>query len=130
MANVSRPTLEELAHGSADLEHLAYEHHPSNPRNPTGFPDVATLLNLLVWVNDSIKAAREAAAYGPGVKDGYHTFGQHGHSDIDSRTRDQYLKELLNLRSGWLVNLGNTVDEMKDQAYNVGRWPNQSEQAG
>lgn len=127
---MSRPTQEDLIHATEDLEVLAFNHQPSNPRNPTGFPDVATLLNLLVWVDTEIKAAREAAAYGPGVKDGYRTFGQHGHGDIDSRTRDQYLKELLNLRSGWQVNLGSMVDEMKDQAYSVGRWPNRSEQAG
>jgi hypothetical protein len=125
-----RPTAEDLAHAEGDLQELAWRHDPRTARNSTGFPDVATLLNLLVWVDDEIKAAREAAAYGPGVKDGYHTLPHGNVSDLDARTRDQLLKELRNLRSGWLVELGSLVDGWKQAAYNAARFPTRSEQAG
>lgn len=128
-----RPTQEDLAHAAADLEELAWRHDPRTARNSTGFPDLAALANLLVWADAEIRAARDAAAYGPGVKDGYHevlTHRRSGHSQIDARAHDQYLKSLRDLRSGWLVELGQLADTWRQAAEQVGRFPDRSEQAG
>jgi hypothetical protein len=116
-----RPTQEDLAYATDDLEELAHRHCPrDDPRNHTGFPDVITLLNLLVWVDTETKTAREAAAFGPGAEGGYRTLHHGGNvSDIDARTRDQLLKELRDLRSGWLVELGNVVDRWRGAAEKV-----------
>jgi hypothetical protein len=128
---MTRPSTQDLVQAANDLEALAYAHDPLGTRNKTGFPDAAALLNLLVWVDNEIRAAREAAAQGPGVKDGYHIVGRGGDpSDLDARTRDQHLKDLRNLRSGWLVELGNLVDQWRQQAMDVGRYPYRTEQAG
>jgi hypothetical protein len=115
-----RPTREDLGYATDDLEELAHRHCPrEDPRNETGFPDVITLLNLLVWVDADIRVAKEAAAYGPGVEGGYRTLHRGGVSDIDSRTHDALLKELRDLRSGWLVEFGNMVDRWRQAAEKV-----------
>ena len=128
---MTRPTTRDLADASEDLEAIAYAHDPNgSPRCNTGFPDLARLLNLFAWVDEEIKAASRAAAYGPGVKDGYHVL-HHGSTatDLDARTRDEHAKHLRNLRSGWLVELGRMVDAMRQDAMDVGRYPTRSEQA-
>jgi hypothetical protein len=128
---MTRPTLETLAHAVADLEHLGWQHDPNgSPRRNTGFPDLAALTNLLRWYADGIDDAREAAAYGPGVKDGYRSLSsQNGHGDIDSRTRDAYRKELQAGLRGLLHKLGQLVDTERQAAYEIGRYPDRSEQA-
>jgi hypothetical protein len=127
---MTRPTMAELVQAANDLEALAYAHDPLGTRNKTGWPDVAKLLSLLVWSDEEIKAAAKAAAYGPGVKDGYHTLHRGGDAaDIDARTRDAHAKALRNLRSGWLVEFGRMVDEWQQDAMDVGRYPTRSEQA-
>jgi hypothetical protein len=127
---VNTPTQDDLINAAGHLEALAYAHDPRNARNATGFPDVAMLLDLLVWIDGEIKAAREAAAYGPGNEGGYQTLARGQISDIDSRTRDQLLKDLRRLRMGWLHKLGQLVDEFKQEGYEVARWPTRSEQVG
>ena len=42
--------------------------------------------------------------------------GRGAGGDIDARTRDELLKQLRNLRSGWLVELGNLVDRWRQAA--------------
>jgi hypothetical protein len=125
-----RPTTEDLAHASDDLEQLAYGHDPNgSPRSNTGFPEMAGLLNLLVWADQEIRAAERAAAYGPGVKDGYHTLQRGGsHSDLDARTHDAHAKAVRNLRSGWRVEAARMFDEWRTEAMEVGRYPTRSEQ--
>lgn len=125
---MTRVYAEDLALAAADLEELAYAH---DPRSDHGFHDIAKLLNLLVWAQHEIRSAQDAAAYGPGVKDGYHTLHRGGQpSDIDARTHDAYLKELRNLLSGWRVDLGKMADAWQQAAVRVGRWPDRSEQVG
>lgn len=69
------------------------------------------MLGLLVWVDAEIRAAREAAAVGPGVEGGIRTLHRgSGISDIDARTHDLLLRELRQYRAGVLVQLGNMVD--------------------
>ena len=112
-----RPTVEDLAYATDDLEELAHRHHPrDDPRNSTGFPDAIAVLNLLVWADAEIRTAREAAAYGPGSDEGARSLGRGVGGDIDARTRDELLKQLRNLRSGWLVELGNLVDRWRQAA--------------
>jgi len=115
---LTRPTVEDVAWATDDLEELAHRHCPrEDPKNETGFPDVVTLLNLLVWVDAEIRKAREAAAYGPGVKDGYRTLHRGGTSaDLHARTNDLLLKQLRNLQRGYRHKLGNLVDEMRQDA--------------
>lgn len=127
---MTRPTMADLVQAANDLEACAYAHDSGATRNATGFPDVAKLLNLLVWIEAEIGAAKAAAAYGPGVKDGYHLLHRGGESaDLDARTRDAHLKALRNLRSGWLVELGRVVDGWRQDAMDVGRYPTRTEQA-
>jgi hypothetical protein len=126
-----RPTTSDLADAIEDLEALAYAHDPNgSPRNNSGFRDLARLLNLFAWVDGEIHAAERAAAFGPGVKDGYHTLQRSGEpTDLDARTRDAHAKALRNLRSGWNVELGRVVDAMRQDAMDVGRYPTRTEQA-
>ena len=115
-----RPTQEDLAHAAGDLEELAYRHHPrDDPRAASGFPDAAAVLNLLVWVDTEIRAAREAASFGPGAEGGYRTLHRGNVADIDARIHDQLLKQLRDLRSGWLVELGTLVDNWRQAAETI-----------
>jgi hypothetical protein len=77
---VTRPTRDQLAHAQGLLEELAHQ------REPGLFHDVAWLMDLLVWLNQELDAAKQAAAYGPGGPEspegggtiGGHTIGRHG----------------------------------------------------
>lgn len=112
-----RPTLEDLAHASGDLEHLAYRDQPhDDPRNRTGFTDLAALLNLFVWQDTELADARKAAAYGPGSEGGYAVIHRGGHSDIDSRTHDAHRRAMLRMRGAWQHKLGQLVDELREEA--------------
>lgn len=115
---MTRPTVQDVGYATDDLEELAHRHCPrDDPRNRTGFPDVLTLLNLLVWADTEISNARAAAAFGPGAEGGYRTLHRGGTAtDLDSRRHDQLLKDLRNLRSGWLIELGNMVDRWRTGA--------------
>ena len=127
-----RPTTRDLADAAEDLDHIAYAHDPNgSPRRNTAFPDIARLLSVYAWVIGEIRAAERAAAYGPGVKDGYHTLQRGGDNtgDLDTRTRDAHLKALRNLLSGWNVEVGRVSDAMMQDAMDVGRYPTRSEQA-
>jgi hypothetical protein len=121
--------MQELVQAANDLEQLAYAHDPLGTRNKTGWPDVAKLLNLLVWGDEEIKAQAYPTALGPGG-DGYITMHRGSdHPDLDRRTHDAHTKALRNLRAGWLVELGRMVDEWQQEAMDVGRYPTRSEQA-
>ena len=126
-----RPTTRDLADAAEDLESVAYAHDPNgSPRRNTAFPDIKKILSAYAWIIDEIKAAERAAAYGPGVKDGYHTLQRGGDAtDLDPRTRDAHLKALRNLLSGWNVEVGRMADAMMADAMDVGRYPTRSEQA-
>jgi hypothetical protein len=124
-----RPTTRDLADAHEDLELLAYAHDPNgSPRFNSGFPELAKAANLFAYVIGEIRASERAAAYGPGVKDGYHTLDRGGTtSDLDARTRDAHAKALRNLLSGWRVALGQLVNEMEADAMDVGRYPTRTE---
>ena len=126
-----RPTDHDLIAAEENIEIIAWAHDPNgSPRRNTAFPDIARLLSVYAWVIGEIKAAERAAAYGPGVKDGYHTLQRGGEAtDLDPRTRDAHLKALRNLLSGWNVEVGRVSDAMMADAMDVGRYPTRSEQA-
>lgn len=79
---MARPTREHLAHTLGCVEQLFYDF----PDEETAWTAVYYLADLLLWINLEIKAARDAAAYGPGgVRSpdgggtiGAHTVGRHG----------------------------------------------------
>lgn len=113
-----RPNTNDLATATYNLSLLASRHHPrDDPRQSSGFPDVARLVGLLVWVEQEIRAAREAAAVGPGVEGGVRTlYRGSGISDIDARTYDLLLREMRGYRSGLLVEIGSLVDRATERA--------------
>jgi hypothetical protein len=127
-----RPTQEEVEYAKRVLEELAFRHDPrgSPVRNSTAFPDLLKLLDLFAWVDGEIRAAQEAAAYGPGVEGGYRTLTRGGVSDVDSRTHDQLLKDLRRMRLGWQHKFGQLVDKLGQEARELARWPERSEQVG
>src|SRR5262245_9889280 len=130
-AALPRPTIRDLADAHEDVEALAYAHDPEgSPRLKTGFPELAKAANLFAWLIGEIKASDRAAAFGPGVRGGYHTL-QRGSTptDLDARTHDAYAKALRNLLAGWRVGLGQLVGEMEQEAMDVGRYPTRTEQA-
>src|SRR5262245_16150786 len=113
---LTRPTFDDITRAERDLRALAWWHNgPDNPRNETGFYDLCARLNMYVLLEQEIRQAREDAAYGPGVKDGYRRLHRGGHvGDIDNRTRDRYLKELLDLKRGAHHRDGREVDELRE----------------
>jgi len=125
-----RPTTRDLAEAIEDLKFIAYAHDPNgSPRFNSGFRDVAAILNQIAWLVSEIQAAEGGAAYGPGVKDGFHTLHRGGEPvDVSSRSRDPYAKALRNLLSGWNVENGRVADTRRQEAMDVGRYPTPSEQ--
>lgn len=128
---MSRPTTRDLADAHEDIEVLAYAHDPlGSPRFNSGFREIAKLGNLFAWLVTEIKMAERAAAYGPGVKGGYHTLHRGGDAaDIDARTRDAHAKALRNLLSSWRMAVDKLETEFEREGIDVGRYPTRSEQA-
>ena len=126
-----RPTTRDLADALEDIQIIAYAHDPNgSPRRNTAFPAVKLLLSERAWLIGEIEAAERAAAYGPGVKDGYHTLQQGGTpTDLDPRTRDAHAKALRNLLSAWNLEDDRIAHERMQEAMDVGRYPTRSEHA-
>jgi hypothetical protein len=141
---MSRPTREDLVHAQGLIEELAFRHDSRN--NPTGFPDVATLLDLLVWLDGELDHAKHAAAYGPGSD--AHTIGRHGlgrpvegrfdwgTEDPTKRPRqrpelaDPLVRDLTKLRAAWRSELTQMVDRWATRSREAANWPLRTEQTG
>jgi hypothetical protein len=149
---MTRPTRDDLANAAGHLEELAWRYDSRN--NPNGFPDVAILLDLLVWLDGELEHAKAAAVYGPGGERspegggtiGTHTMGRgrglgrpvEGRLDwgTDSRPRlrpelnDPLYRTLRDLRSAWQVELGQLVDSWRERAKDAANWPKFTKQTG
>jgi hypothetical protein len=148
---MTRPTRDDLANATGHLEELAWRHDSYD--SPTGFPDIATLLDLLVWVNGEIEHAKDAAVYGPGWEQspegggqapthvpGRGGFGRPVESRLDWGTedrprlrpelRDPLYRTLRDLRSAWHTELGQLVDSWRERAKDAARWPVRTEDTG
>jgi hypothetical protein len=154
---LTRPTQESLAHAAGLLEELATRHHSRN--NPNGFPDVATLLDLLVWVDTELEHAKHAAMFGPGGERspegggtiGRHTIGRHGlgrpveerldwGTDAEDRRNnrprlrpelaDPLVRELQKLRAGWHTELAQLVDQWARRSHEAANWPARTQETG
>jgi hypothetical protein len=144
---VTRPTRDDLANATGHLEELAWRYHSRN--NPNGWPDVALLVDLLVWLDGELEHAKQAAAYGGGSD--AHTIGRHGlgrpveerldfgTDDEDRRnTRprlrpelaDPLVRDLKKLRAGWHTELAQLVDRWTERSREAANWPMRTEQTG
>jgi hypothetical protein len=146
-----RPTADDLALAQGHLELLAVRYHSRN--NPNDWPSLATLLDLLVWLDTELEHAKAAAVYGPGGERspegggtiGSHTVGRQGFNrpvesrldwGTDQRPRlrpelnDPLYRTLRDLRSGWHTELGQLVDSWRQRAKDAARWPVRTEDTG
>lgn len=152
-----RPTRDDLVRAAGHLEELAYRHHSRN--NPNGWPDLALLLDLLLWLDTELEHAKAAAVYGPGGERspegggtiGSHTVGRHGlgrpvedrldfGTDAEDKrhTRprlrpelnDPLVRDLQKLRAGWHTELGRMVDSWSERAKEAAHWPARTEDTG
>lgn len=151
---MTRPTRDDLAHAQGLLEELATRYESRN--NPNSWPDLATLLDLLVWVDTELDHAKQAAVYGPGGERSPEGGGTIGHGTIghqslgrpvearldfgtdeeDRRNHrprlrpefsDPLVRDLQALRSGWRTELGQLVDSWRDRAKDAARWPTRTD---
>jgi hypothetical protein len=139
-ALVNRPTPEDLARATDQLETLAYRHHDRN--SPTCFPDIALLLELVTWLHDELTAAKEAAAYGPGSSAvEAHTVGRLGHGrPVEDRfhfgprarpeLRDQLVRDLGKVDLRWRSRFRQFVDDCMEDSKDVANWPHRTRDAG
>lgn len=154
---MTRPTEQDLVHAAGHLEQLAWRYHSRN--NANGWPDLATLLDLLLWLDTELEHAKAAAVYGPGGERspegggtiGAHTVGRVGlgrpvESRLDFGTdaedprnnrprlrpelSDPLYRTLRDLRSGWHTELGQLVDSWRQRAKDAARWPVRTEDTG
>jgi hypothetical protein len=149
---MTRPTRDDLANATGHLEELAWRHDSRN--NSNGFPDAATLLDLLVWLDGELEHAKAAAVYGPGGERspegggtiGTHTMGRgrglgrpvEGRLDWGTDTRprlrpelnDPLYRTLRDLRAGFHTELGQLVDSWRERAKDAARWPVRTEDTG
>jgi hypothetical protein len=149
---MTRPTRDQLATAAGHLEELAWRYDSRN--NSNGFPDAATLLDLLVWLDGELEHAKRAAVYGPGGERspegggtiGTHTMGRgrglgrpvEGRLDWGTDTRprlrpelnDPLYRTLRDLRSAWHTELGQLVDSWRERAKDAARWPVRTEETG
>jgi hypothetical protein len=154
---MTRPTRDQLTHATGHLEELAWRYDSRN--NPNGFFEVATLLDLLVWLDGELPAAKAAAVYGPGGERspegggtiGSHTIGRLGlnrpvearldfGTDAEDRRNnrprlrpelnDPLYRALRDLRSGWHTELSQLVDSWRQRGKDAARWPVRTEGTG
>lgn len=151
---MTRPTRDQLANAQGHLEELATRHHSRN--NPNGFPDLATLLDLLVWLDTELEHAKHAAVYGPGGERspegggtiGHHTIGGQGLNrpveqrldwgteDPTKRPRlrpefaDPLVRDLQKLRAGWHTELAQLVDRWAQRSHEAANWPARTQETG
>jgi hypothetical protein len=149
---MTRPTREDFAKAALDLEELVWRYDSQNNRNL--WPEVALLLDLLVWAETEQEHAKNAAVYGPGGERspegggtiGTHTMGRgrglgrpvEGRLDWGTDTRprlrpelnDPLYRTLRDLRSAWHTELGQLVDSWRERAKDAARWPVRTEDTG
>jgi hypothetical protein len=78
----------------------------------------------MAGVDAEIRQERANAAYPAGVEGGVHTLHRSGPVvDIDSRTHDKHVQQLVNLRSGWKTEVGAMVDRWRDDYQRVNGTP-------
>lgn len=137
---MTRATTNDLAAAQGHLEELATRYHSRNNQN--GWPDLALLLDLLVWLDGDLEHAKRAAVWPPGTDD-THTIGRHGlgrpvegrflYPEVMTATNrgiilnDPLVKELSKLRSEWRSQLGQLVDGFRQRAHDAANWPTRSE---
>jgi hypothetical protein len=107
-----RPHTNELATAGYNLSLLASRHHPrDDPRQSSGFDDIAAIIWLLVKLDADIAESRQAAPFGPGVEGGIRALPRgSSHADIDARTHDRLLKEQQQVRASLLIQLARLRD--------------------
>jgi hypothetical protein len=154
---MTRPTRDQLTHATGHLEELAWRYDSRN--NPNGWPDLATLLDLLVWLDGELEHAKAAAVYGPGGERspegggtiGAHTIGRLGlNRPVEARLdfgtdaedprnnrprlrpelNDPLYRALRDLRSGWHTELSQLVDSWRQRGKDAARWPVRTEHTG
>jgi hypothetical protein len=116
-----RPTQEGLATAAGHLEELAYSGNEL-------FYDVAMLMDLLVWLDAEISAAREAAAYGAGIAE-VHVLGS-SNRGLEGRLYDPLLKELRGMRRSWRSQVGGLVVDLQQDAAHAANWPHRTQETG
>lgn len=116
-----RATQEHLTLALGHLEELAY----------TGselYPHMAMLLDLLVWLEGEITAAREAAAYGSGAAE-IHVLGTSSNG-VDTRLNDQFLRDLRRMRRSWRSQVDRLVYDLQGDAHRVANRPTHTTETG
>jgi len=144
-----RPTQESLAHAAGLLEELAWT--ATDRRGQELFANVCDLLDLLVWVNGELDAARQAAGWGHGT-DSTHTIGRHGlNRPVEGRLdfgaedgrnqrggpmqppvepSDPVYKRLRQLRTDWHRHLASVIGQWRHDGEQAANWPKRTEQTG
>ena len=140
---MTRLTTDQLIRTTGQLEQLAYSHDDRN--NLTLFPDLALAIELAVWIDDELKAAKEAAAYGPGSDQiGAHTIGRSTASPVEQRftwgtearprarpeLSDPLVRELKKLKAGMRTELGQMVDSWMQRSREAANWPQRTQDTG
>jgi hypothetical protein len=111
---VTRPTREDVGHTTDLVWHLA-------SADDKVYPDVAMVIDLLVWLDGEIIAARQAAAYGNGTSD-IRVLGS-SPGGVENRLNDPLLNDLRGMRSRWRAQLATLVVGWQHDAHQAANWP-------
>jgi hypothetical protein len=143
---MTRPTRSDVDLIHYRLEQLASRYESRN--NPNGWNDLAGVIELLDWVDETRGFAKRDAAWPPGGPRspegggtiGAHTVGRHLNRPVEGRfiypeggglhLSDRLLKDLTDLQRDMTHQLGQYRDHFRDRCRDIANWPMRTEQAG